>query len=175
MNQRHVFFVSGVSGTGKSTLGRYLADTFSLSFEEGDSYHSASNIDKMSAGIPLQDVDRWEWLKILNRVAKQHLNADRDVVVSCSALRSAYRDVLTEDITSCCHFIYLHASQSVLSGRLKQREHFFNGDAMLDSQFSALELPSQESAFIINVAQSFDDVAKEAERYIRPVITQKKG
>lgn len=174
MTQRNVFFVSGVSGTGKSTLSRYLADTFSLSFEEGDSYHSPSNIEKMSAGIPLQDADRWEWLKTLNKVAKQHLNAQQDVIISCSALRAAYRDVLTKDISSRCHFIYLHASQRVLSERLKQREHFFNGDAMLDSQFSALELPSKENAFIIDVAQSFDEVAKQAESYISPVITQNK-
>jgi len=102
---------------------------------------------------------------------RQHILADRNVVISCSALRSAYRDVLTKDIASHCHFIYLHASQSVLSERLKQREHFFNGDAMLESQFAALELPSKENAFIIDVTQSLECVSKQAEDFIRPLVS----
>ena len=171
MTYRHVFFVSGVSGTGKSTLSQHLAERFDMPFEEGDRYHSEANVEKMSSGIPLQDADRWEWLVTLNMIAKQHILADRNVVISCSALRSAYRNALTNDIASHCHFIYLHASQSVLSERLKQREHFFNGDAMLESQFAALELPSKENAFIIDVTQSLECVSKQAEDFIRPLVS----
>ena len=171
MTHCHVFFVSGVSGTGKSTLSQHLAQRFDMPFEEGDRYHSEANVEKMSSGIPLQDADRWEWLIALNMIAKQHIHAGRNVVISCSALRSAYRDVLTKDIASHCHFIYLRASQSVLSARLKQREHFFNGDAMLESQFAALELPSKENAFIIDVTQTFECVSQQAVDFIRPLIS----
>ena len=171
MTHCHVFFVSGVSGRGKSTLSQHLAQRFDMPFEEGDRYHSEANVEKMSSGIPLQDADRWEWLITLNMIAKQHIHAGRNVVISCSALRSAYRDVLTKDIAPHCHFIYLHASQSVLSARLKQREHFFNGDAMLESQFAALELPSKDNAFIIDVTQTFECVSQQAEDFIRPLIS----
>ena len=171
MTHRHVFFVSGVSGTGKSTLSQHLAERFDMPFEEGDRYHSEANVEKMSSGIPLQDADRWEWLVTLNMIAKQHILADRNVVISCSALRAAYRNALTNDIASHCHFIYLHASQSVLSERLKQREQFFNGDAMLESQFAALELPSKENAFIIDVTQSLECVSKQAEDFIRHLVS----
>lgn len=77
MTHCHVFFVSGVSGTGKSTLSQHLAQRFDMPFEEGDRYHSEANVEKMSSGIPLQDADRWEWLITLNMIAKQHIHAGR--------------------------------------------------------------------------------------------------
>ncbi|KAL3160042.1 hypothetical protein ABBQ38_009761 [Trebouxia sp. C0009 RCD-2024] len=89
------YVVGGVSGSGKSTVGRMLADRLNCPFYEGDDYHPKANKDKMHSGIPLQDEDRWPWLDVLADIIHQHIIRDELAVVACSALKQKYRDVLS--------------------------------------------------------------------------------
>ena len=171
MVQRHVIFVTGVSGTGKSTLGKSVAADLHIAFEEGDSFHSQANIAKMSAGIPLEDADRWGWLKTLNRVARNHLNEGRNVIIACSALKATYREILAENIEQNSQFIYLHGAQDIIHHRIKAREHFFAGDNMLISQFLALDPPSEQEAKHIDVSQKFESVFCQCKKYIEATNT----
>jgi gluconokinase len=190
MTANTVFFITGVSGTGKSTIGERVASELRLVFEEGDSYHPTASVEKMSAGIPLEDADRWDWLTHLNKIAKDHLANDRSAIISCSALKASYRAILCEglnkeltgrqaeekknplakSVQSNVRFIYLHASTDTIGQRLKQRQHFFVGDDMLKSQFSTLEIPNKNEAFFVDVSQSIDEVVAKCKTFISSVI-----
>lgn len=194
MTANTVFFITGVSGTGKSTIGERVASELRLVFEEGDSYHPTASVEKMSAGIPLEDADRWDWLTHLNKIAKDHLANDRSAIISCSALKASYRAILCEGLSeglnkeltgrqaeekknplaksvqSNVRFIYLHASTDTIGQRLKQRQHFFVGDDMLKSQFATLEIPNKNEAFFVDVSQSIDEVVAKCKTFISSVI-----
>jgi gluconokinase len=193
MTANTVFFITGVSGTGKSTIGERVASQLGLVFEEGDSYHPAANVEKMSAGIPLEDADRWDWLTHLNKIAKDHLANNQSAIISCSALKASYRAILCEGmgeglgegltgklaeektsplakgVQSNVRFIYLHGSTDTIGQRLKQRQHFFVGDDMLKSQFSTLEVPTKDEAFFVDVTQSVDEVVASCKTFISSV------
>jgi gluconokinase len=190
MTANTVFFITGVSGTGKSTIGERVASELRLVFEEGDSYHPTASVEKMSAGIPLEDADRWDWLTHLNKIAKDHLANERSAIISCSALKASYRAILCEglnkeltgrqaeekknplakSVQSNVMFIYLHGSTDTIGQRLKQRQHFFVGDDMLKSQFSTLEIPNKNEAFFVDVSQSIDEVVAKCKTFISSVI-----
>ena len=132
-------------------------------------YHPQSNIDKMSNGIPLTDADRWDWLTLLREEALRRLNAGSDgVVVTCSALKRKYRDVIrvapyfAENLH--VHFIYLSASEEVLLKRVGARQNHYMGANMVHSQFEALEPPRDDETDVISVdvEQSLDDVKAES-------------
>ena len=193
MTANTVFFITGVSGTGKSTIGERVASQLGLVFEEGDSYHPAASVEKMSAGIPLEDADRWDWLTHLNKIAKDHLANNQSAIISCSALKASYRAILCEGmgegmgegltgklaeektsplakgVQSNVRFIYLHGSTDTIGQRLKQRQHFFVGDDMLKSQFSTLEVPTKDEAFFVDVTQSVDEVVATCKTFISSV------
>jgi gluconokinase len=190
MTANTVFFITGVSGTGKSTIGERVASELRLVFEEGDSYHPTASVEKMSAGIPLEDADRWDWLTHLNKIAKDHLANEQSAIISCSALKASYRAILCEglnkeltgrqaeekknplakSVQSNVMFIYLHGSTDTIGQRLKQRQHFFVGDDMLKSQFSTLEIPNKNEAFFVDVSQSIDEVVAKCKTFISSVI-----
>jgi len=194
MTANTVFFITGVSGTGKSTIGERVASELRLVFEEGDSYHPTASVEKMSAGIPLEDADRWDWLTHLNKIAKDHLANNQSAIISCSALKASYRAILCEGmgegmgegltgklaeektsplakgVQSNVRFIYLHGSTDTIGQRLKQRQHFFVGDDMLKSQFSTLEIPNKNEAFFVDVSQSIDEVVAKCKTFISSVI-----
>jgi carbohydrate kinase (thermoresistant glucokinase family) len=132
--------VMGVSSCGKSTLAHALATQLGWSMIEGDEYHPAANIAKMAAGTPLNDADRAPWLALLNAELKNHPNA----VLSCSALKASYRDLLRSDLPYTL-MVYVHGSFETLLARTRARQatgsHFMPA-ALLRSQFEALELPS---------------------------------
>jgi gluconokinase len=135
MSERGVV-VMGVSGSGKSTIGALLASRLGWDFIDGDDLHSVANIRKMSAGTPLEDTDRWEWLDAVGDCFA--LPRTSGLVIACSALRRAYRRrILTRAPTTV--FVQLSADEALLAGRLAERAHHFMPPQLLTSQLAALE------------------------------------
>ena len=130
--------VMGVSGSGKSTIGKALAERLGWTYEDGDDFHPPSNVAKMSAGQPLTDDDRWPWLRAIaaeiDRVAADGGHA----VIACSALKRAYRDILVhgrDDV----RIVYLDGSRELIAERMAARKNHFMPPGLLDSQFATLE------------------------------------
>jgi gluconokinase len=136
--------VMGVSGCGKTTFGVSLADRLRIPFIEGDTLHSARNIEKMSAGTPLTDDDRWPWLDAVGHELASLGNA----VASCSALKRAYRDRL-RGAAGGVYFVCLALPRTELERRMAQREGHFMPASLLDSQLATLELPTAEGDALI--------------------------
>lgn len=137
----------GVSGSGKSTLGKGLAAATGYRFTEGDSLHPPENVAKMSAGIPLTDDDRWPWLE---RVAET-LNTSRDgggSIVSCSALRRIYRDLLRARTDHRLVFVFPKVPIEVLRIRMRNRTNHYMPPSLLDSQMATLELPQPDEPIL---------------------------
>ncbi|WP_429818334.1 gluconokinase [Ensifer sp. B1-9] len=133
--------VMGVSGTGKTSVGEAIAAACGYRFVEGDALHPEENIRKMSAGIPLTDADRWPWLK---EIGRQLASGDAPLVVSCSALKRSYRDLLRESAGKPIAFVYLHGDRDVLTGRMQRRTGHFMPASLLDTQLATLEDPVGE-------------------------------
>jgi len=138
--------VMGVSGSGKSTVGKELAARLQWPYADGDAFHSPENVAKMAAGIPLTDADRWPWLHRVERWIGDQLRAGCSCVVACSALRRSYRDLLREATDGlpdgAVRFVLLDVDRDLLRQRLLARHgHFMHAD-MLNSQLAALEPPS---------------------------------
>ncbi|OAQ96582.1 hypothetical protein LLEC1_06034 [Akanthomyces lecanii] len=154
--QPAVLVVCGPAASGKSSIAQALASEFGFQYIEGDSHHPQSSIDKMSSGIPLSDDDRWDWLVVLRELAVKELRAGHPgVVVSCSALKHTYRDViriLPDDQRHVfLRFIYLKVSPEVLLARIKARNGHFMKDSMLKSQLDSLEEPLASETDVITV------------------------
>ncbi len=143
--------VMGVSGSGKSTIAAQLAGRIGLPFVDGDDLHPQSNVDKMHAGTPLDDDDRWPWL---DRVAEALNAGSRDrggVVLACSALRRAYRDRLRAGTGGTARFAFLDVGFAVIEARLKKRVHHFMPRQLLQSQFDTLERPGADERDVLTV------------------------
>jgi gluconokinase len=149
-----IVVVMGVSGSGKTTVARLLAERLCCSMLEGDSLHSPENIRRMAAGTPLEDSDRADWLAgIAQRIALASRDG-RAMVVSCSALKRRYRDVLRQGDP---HLIFVHltGSEQLIRQRMGLRQDHFMSPALLASQFDALEMPdADEHVISCDVAQS---------------------
>lgn len=132
--------VMGVSGCGKSTVARALADSLGWPFFDADDFHPSANIQKMAAGIPLNDDDRWPWLERLReRLASEHQQG-HSAVLACSALKERYRDILRRGAPG-VRFIYLHGTPGEIEALMSRRQGHFMKPGMLASQFAALEEP----------------------------------
>jgi gluconokinase len=136
-----LIILMGVSGCGKTTLGRALAAHLGWDFFDGDDFHPPENIAKMAAVIPLEDADRLPWLEAIHARMRACRDADRPAVFACSALRHSYRQILTDDLDSVT-FIYLRGDFQTILSRMQARPGHFMQPAMLRSQFAALEEPS---------------------------------
>ena len=134
-----VLIVMGVSGSGKSTVGRLLAERLGCRFEDADGYHPAANVAKMHAGIPLSDADRAPWLAALRALVASSLAANEALVLACSALKQKYRAQLRVDER--VRFIYLHGDEATLAARAAARRDHFMPPGLLPSQFATLEEP----------------------------------
>ena len=130
--------VMGVSGSGKSTVAAGLVDRLGWEFAEGDDFHPAENVAKMRAGIPLDDEDRWPWLRRLAAWIGEHERAGRSVVVTCSALKRSYRDLLREGHPS-VWFAHVTADAALLQERVAHRTGHYMPASLLDSQLATLE------------------------------------
>ena len=155
--------VMGVSGSGKSTIADGLAERLRWTFEDGDRFHPASNVAKMSAGHPLTDEDRWPWLQAIADEIDRARKAGERVVISCSALKRSYRDVLVHGRNDVC-IVYLSGTQELIAGRLAQRKGHFMPPGLLASQFKTLERPDQDEnpvtvSIDASVEEILDDIA----------------
>jgi gluconokinase len=133
----------GVSGSGKSTIATALAERLSWTFEDGDRFHPASNVAKMHAGHPLTDEDRWPWLEAIADEIGRVCEARGQVVIACSALKRAYRDVLLRGRND-VRFVFLDGNQALIADRLARRKGHFMPPGLLDSQFKTLEPPQAD-------------------------------
>ena len=144
-----IVLVMGVAGVGKTTIGAALARELGWRFIDADDFHPPQNVAKMTAGIPLEDADRWPWLSRLNKELKQLEHA----VLACSALKASYRERLSQGIPEFTT-VYLHGSFDLIRSRMESRRHRYMPAALLESQFAALEPPAD--AIAIDVAATAD-------------------
>lgn len=144
----------GVSGSGKTAIGAALARALGVEFVEGDDYHSAENVKRMASGIPLTDDDRAEWLRALAARLREAKDAGVGLVVSCSALKRSYRDIL-RSAASEVQFVFLEGERSLIAERLAQRRGHYMPPVLLDSQFATLQAPSpHEGAWVCDISES---------------------
>lgn len=153
------FVVMGVAGCGKSTIARALAGATGGLFIEGDDFHPAANKEKMAAGIPLTDADRWPWLDRLIQEVRAAATNGKPVFLSCSALKQSYRDHLAAALPG-LRFVYLQGSFDVIHERMKSRKGHFMPAALLESQFATLEEPA--NALTLDVSLPPDQIVERA-------------
>ena len=159
MSQHIPIVVMGVSGSGKSTVGAALAQRQQVPFAAADDFHPEANIAKMTAGQPLTDDDRWPWLEALGAWLETH---SEGAVMTCSALKRSYRDVLRQHVPA-LGFIHLHGDRALIAQRQATRPGHFMPAALLDSQFATLEpLQSDEAGFLVDVSPEIDEIVEAA-------------
>lgn len=159
--------VMGVSGSGKSTVGRLLAQTLRLPFQDGDELHPPDNIARMTAGVPLTDADRQGWLAAIGRRLAAAGGRRDGVVVACSALKRAYRDELRQAAPD-LRLVYLHGSPARLAERLAARRDHYMPASMLPSQLAVLEPPGpDEGAIAIEVDAPPEAIVATVCRHLR--------
>lgn len=161
MNKPLIIYVMGVSGSGKSTIGKLLAEKLGLPFFDGDDFHPEANIKKMAEGHPLNDTDRKGWLERLNSLALEHRN--KGSIIVCSALKEAYRITLSKNLVDSYCFVYLKGSMTEISERLSERTDHFMPKKLLQSQFDTLEVPENAIEVSINYSpkEIVDFIIKE--------------
>ena len=157
MNKVPIFYIMGVSGCGKSTIGKMLAKSFDIPFFDGDDYHPEANVKKMASGSPLNDDDRKGWLASLNELAIS--NKNKGAVIACSALKKMYRTQLKENIEQQTNFVYLKGSFEEIHERLQQRKGHFMPVDLLKSQFDTLETP--QDAITVSIQLTPQEIIKE--------------
>lgn len=156
--------IMGVSGCGKSSVGEGLAARLGIPYRDGDDLHPPANVEKMRAGTPLSDEDRWPWL---DRVAGV-LATSAPVIVGCSALRRAYRNRLRAGAGGTVQFIHLTGSRDLIAGRMAARTGHYMPPSLLDSQFAALEPPGPDEALAVDINQPLDAIISAAAEGVAP-------
>jgi gluconokinase len=153
--------VMGVSGSGKSTVAEKLAEALGWTYEDGDKFHPASNVAKMAAGHPLTDEDRWPWLGAIAAEIDRACKAGEHVVIACSALKRAYRDVLVHG-RSGVRIIFLNGTQQLIADRLAKRKGHFMPPDLLPSQFRTLEPPApDENPVTVSIDASVEAIVAD--------------
>ena len=160
--QGPIVVVMGVSGCGKSTIGAALALREGLPFLDADDYHPKTNIDKMSAGVPLTDQDRWPWLSVFGDAMREAAKEKGGVIAACSALKRTYRTHLLERIGLPMVYVLLDGDRDILLKRISARKGHYMPSTLLDSQLAALEKPTaDEPALTIYIEQDVDSIVEE--------------
>jgi gluconokinase len=158
-----VIVLMGVSGSGKTTVGRRLAADLDWPFHDGDDFHPQANVEKMRRGEPLDDGDRAAWLDRLRALIGRILAEGDSAVLACSALKRRYRARLTVDPSKVV-LVYLRGSYELIRRRMEERRGHFMPARLLRSQFEALEEPEEGAALVIDVDRSPEEIASEIER-----------
>jgi gluconokinase len=155
-----VLVLMGVSGCGKTTVAAILSGRLDWSFEEGDALHPQANVDKMTAGHPLNDEDRAPWLEKVAEWVEERLDAGQNGLITCSALKRSYRDVISRRGAG-VEFVYLAGSRELIAARLMARHGHFMPPSLLDSQFADLQEPSaDEHAIRVDVGPAPSAIAQ---------------
>jgi gluconokinase len=155
--------VMGVSGSGKTSVAEALAKALDLHFVEGDALHPASNVEKMSHGIPLTDEDRMPWLDLIGAEIAEAIEGGRGIVVSCSALKKIYRDRLRREAGGPLYFVFLEGSKALLLSRLSARKGHFMPPSLLESQLQTLEVPTGEPSVVtVGIDATVEGIAAAA-------------
>ena len=159
--------VMGVTSCGKTSVGAALATQLKCPFIEGDTLHPPANIAKMSAGLPLNDVDRWPWLAAVGNAMKAECETGHGVVASCSSLKKIYRQKLAEAAGTPIKLIFLHGSKDILTARIASRKGHFMPPSLLDSQLTTLEFPGPDEASLqLYVSLPIAELVKRAKDYL---------
>ena len=154
-----IYVIMGVAGSGKTTIGELLAHALGIPFVEGDDLHPRANVERMAQGIPLTDEDRWPWLLAIAQRMRDAELSGTGLVVTCSALKRRYRDLLRSEGAAEARFVYLRGSQPTIAERLKRRRGHFMPASLLESQFAALEEPgADERAAVYDIRESPDAI-----------------
>ena len=161
MKTRLCIVIMGVSGSGKSTVGKLVAERLGGFFIDGDNLHPAVNIKKMKHGIPLDDTDRWPWLDYIVRTAQERM-VSQSVVVACSALKKSYRARFS---SIPYHLVYLEGQQDKIKSRLLRRDGHFMPTDLIDSQFADLEAP--EDALVAQVTWPIETIVEHIIKAIK--------
>ncbi len=151
-----IVILMGVSGSGKTTVGRHLADKLNWQLLDADDFHPPANIEKMSRGVPLEDSDRWPWLDRLNEMVKAAESRGENVLLACSALKARYRDRLSRDCKD-VKVVYLKGEFNLIEARLMARKGHYMKAGLLKSQFAALEEPG--GALVIDIGDEPERIA----------------
>jgi gluconokinase len=155
---RGLYVVMGVSGSGKSLIGAALAHALGIAFVEGDEFHPAENVERMSRGVALTDADRVGWLRSLAVRIREAKDGGTGLVMTCSALKRSYRDLLRAEAHE-LRLVFLQGPRAVIAERLTGRRGHFMPPSLLESQFATLEEPSpDEHAWVCDIRQSPEDL-----------------
>ncbi|MBO3697402.1 gluconokinase [Roseivirga sp. E12] len=164
MHSKKLIIVMGITGSGKSTVGKALSEKLGVPFLDADDFHPQENIKKMSRSIPLNDDDRWPWLgAIVEYVLQAHR---KEFVLACSALKQSYRDYLGQRLDN--QYLFLDLSQDEAERRLSERSSHFMPQALVKSQLTTLEPPS--GALNLGATLSIDEIVKEAQSHFADFI-----
>jgi gluconokinase len=154
--------VMGVTGSGKTTVGEGIATAMRWEYAEGDTFHSEANVAKMASGTPLSDEDRWPWLRAIGNWLGEHEASGHSAVVTCSALRRAYRDLLRDGRPD-VRFCHVHADAAVIKQRLAERRGHYMPPSLLASQLATVEpLQADEPGVVVSVAGTPHDIVQRA-------------
>jgi carbohydrate kinase (thermoresistant glucokinase family) len=142
----------GVSGSGKSTVGKALSARTGIPYYDADDYHPPANVDKMAGGQALNDDDRQPWLERLALLLYEAEQSGEGAILACSALKEAYRKILQKELAQAPTLVYLKGSKTLIADRMRERKDHFMPTQLLDSQFAALEEPA--AALVVSIDQS---------------------
>ena len=171
-----IIIVMGVASSGKTAVGKALARRLHAPFLDGDGYHPPANKEKMRAGIPLTDDDRWPWLESLALALREAAHTKGVAVGACSALRRSYRDFLRKHVQEPLLFVHLHGDKAVIAGRIARRHHEYMPASLLDSQFATLEMPAaDENVLTMSVLDPVETIAGKVVRQLDHLKTFKRG
>jgi gluconokinase len=164
MMKFHFVIVMGVSGSGKSSVGKALAQSLGWDFYDADDFHPPENVSKMANGIPLDDSDRAPWLGSLHDLISSSLTQNRPGVLACSALKQRYRQQLMDDNDG-VQLVYLKGSYDLIWSRMEMRAHHYMKPHMLKSQFATLEEPV--NALTVDITLTVDEIVQKVLRHMK--------